>query len=290
MPRIEIANPQVLTETDFRMLSDFSVKIDASGLNAMLAASTIYNKRTPSVAANTAALVVARFAWSKMPVTTIARIDSDLSVDVTPVLSTRGLRKGLPLKSGKTNVAVPERGLAAMISVARMHPSSKYSQLTGNRWPVPIPQTTGIPAFWAAVQVIAQRMVKARHSSIKFLQSCWIPAIRIMERYSAPGSIRGRYAAAGPPTNGDFVPDSGSAIPARDGEIIAVAEIINAAGVTGSTDELNVKHNEALWRYGAPALQEAIDDEAMNVMRYVNDQEFKKAFAPLQSKGVSVRL
>jgi hypothetical protein len=272
------------------MISGLSVTIDASGLNAAIAAAQVYSKRTPAVAVNTAAYVVAKFAWSKMPVTNIGRIDSELGVIVTPIVPTMGVRKGstnITMSWGIRGESSP-RSLAMMIAIARMHPGSKYSQLTGNYWPVEKPATKGVIAFLNFMEQVAERMVKARHSSTHFIQSCWIPAIRDMEPFADRSAVRGRAAAAGPRGSDKFVPDSGSGVPATEGAIYAVAEITNAAGVKGHNDVLDRKHNEALWLYGGPALQEAMDDEARNVMEYVNDHEFERAFGPLRAKGFVV--
>ena len=265
------------------MISGLSVTFDMSGLNTAIAAAEVYSKRTPAIAVNTAAYVVAKFAWSKMPVTDIGRIDSELGVIVTPIVPTVGVRKG------ETNITMrSSKSRAMMIAISRMHPGSKYSRLTGNYWPVEKPDTKGVIAFLNFMEQVAERMVRARHSSTHFLQSCWIPAIRALEPFADRSAVRGRAASAGPRGNDKFVPDSGSAVPAVEGAIYAVAEITNAAGVSGSNDVLNRKHNVALWLYGAPALQSAIDDEAFHQMEYVNEHEFQRAFGPLRAKGFVV--
>ena len=115
-------------------------------------------------------------------------IDSDMQVTVTPIVSAGS--------KGQTNITSNvEKTRAMMIVVARMHPNSKYSMETGNRWPVAIPMSgLGVSRgsgfgpfmpspldrmaaklnFWNFVEQVAERMVKARHSSTGFLKKSWI--------------------------------------------------------------------------------------------------------------------
>ena len=246
-----------------------SVVADTSQLEReVFPALLAYGRRTVREQCVTSATFIAFRAQAATPAVDMETIDEELDVDVTPVLATRGKRKGLPLKSGKTNVEVPEMGLAAMIVVARMHPGSTFSRLTGNRWPVAMPDTHGHSEFWSAVQIIAQRMVKARHSSTHFLKTGWTPAIRIgmgseFYRYNPAFGYR-RQAAA--------LPNSGPG-DLKSGNVEAFGTmVIELSGddcvVTGSNDVggegnevLAKKHRDALIEHGLPALEEAIAQE-----------------------------
>lgn len=222
-------------------------------------------------------------------------------MDVTPVIGKRG--RPLSMKYAKNRLysanltpsgagAFKNVPLSWLLISARALQTSEYNIGTSWHWLIgggihPL-KGHAVSEFASIMQAIISRMVKARHSSTHFLQSCWIPAIRALEPFADRSAVRGRAASAGPRSNEKFVPDSGSAIPAVEGVLYAVAEIINAAGMKGYGDALDRKHNEALWLYGGPALQEAIDDEARNTMQYVNDHEFDRAFGPLRAKGFLV--
>ena len=69
-----------------------SVRFDTSGLVQMLHVGRAYSRRTPAVAITTAAYVVATFAYSKMPVVEIPRMDAELQVTTAPARRTKSGR------------------------------------------------------------------------------------------------------------------------------------------------------------------------------------------------------
>lgn len=194
----------------------------------------------------------------------IGRIDASLDVSVSPGL----LKNGKLSKNKKRQrevVSVPEQGLAAMIVVARMHPNSDYSKSTGNRWPVAIPNTHGVAAFWSAVQMIAARMIKARHSSANFIKHGWVKSIRdafghIDFQHSA--KYRNADRAMGDQVNRlntTNLDDLGKFFVAGVGDSVSVTAENNVGDATGkSNDKLARKHHMAVLEYGLPALNESI--------------------------------
>lgn len=270
--------------------------LDTANLNRGLAIlQNGYTRRTPAEAVNSAAYVVAVFTLANMPAVAQSTIDTQLQVTTTPIVATSGVKKGSTNITGNV-----DRTRAMMIVVSRMHPNSAYSRETGNYWPVNRPDMTGVPkglrgiAFWNYVEQVAERMVRARHSSTAFLKSCWIPAIRTLEPMLAP-SLKARVAAyrseianARPGGSARTVPDAGWAKPARAGSTLAMAEIANAAGVGGRNAVLDEKHNEALWAVTPPILQRQIDNEARRVMELVSQQQLKLDSAKLAALGLYV--
>ena len=280
-------------------------RFDVSGLNkAVQTLLSGYTRRTPALAANTAAYVVAKLAWSKMPYVEPAKIDSELALEVVARTGVRG--KPLSMRNannrsyrvagnppvGSGGDPHPSVPLAWLIISARARRGSKYNISTSHHWMIgggkhPL-KGYKVSEFAKIISDRLTRMVKARHSSTKFLQSCWIPAIRTLEPFADKSAVRGRGAGVGPARTGGkkSINDAGWADPAKLGDLVAISTAANAAGLRGYGEALNRKHNEALWRYGAPALQRAIDDEAENIMRHVAEQEMLKAKKSLAGHGV----
>ena len=263
-----------------------TANIDVSVLERAIPDIVAFGRRTMIEQCVTSAAIICVDAQKRTAAVAIGVIDAELAVDVTPVLVKRGKRKGLPLKSGKTNVAVPQRGLAAMIVVARMHPGSDYSLSTGNRWPVAKPQTKGTAAFWQAIQVIAQRMVKARHSSTHFLQHGWAEPIRRLlsdpNYYAGRSKFQSRQQSRVNPLNTLNQDRLGTAtVDLAGNECLVLAE--NAVG-EGGNDVLDRKHRIALIREGTIPLQEAVDAESRAIaaqsQKYF-DQGLKQNFGYL---------
>lgn len=268
------------------MPTRIAVRYDSSGLNPLLAAARTYSRRTPAVATNTAGYVVALTALSLTPAADIARIDAALGVTTTPKLSTRGARRGLPLRSGAKNFHVTEGAMATRIVLARMWKFSPYNRMTGHYWYInraTFSPGQGTSGFWKKVELTAIRMTKGRHSSIAFIKSAWLEPIRELAPLASKSATRGRGVR--PPSRSSHTPpDSGWAIAATEGEV-ATTEIANAIGTQGRNATLNRKHNLALHVYGGPPLQQAINIEARRTMEYIAREEARQSFSPLRSRG-----
>ncbi len=261
-------------------------KMNTTNLTRGIAIARKYSKRAPAVAVNTAAFFIARQARVDTPVTSIGRIDNELGVIATPILSTRGKRAGLPLRSGRksiaANLAVTAGGgafaavpLTWLLISARAKPGSNFNKLTADRWKLPQHPLKGhrVSEFAAIMAAAVQRMTSARHSGTSFFASAWIPVIRILEAFVAAKYRRG--AAQGPSAGGrrNVSDDHGRVQPALEGATRAICVISNMIGMSGRLGELDERRNAALLAVAGPALQSAIDKEYWKTMQYVAKQE-----------------
>ena len=217
------------------------------------------------------------------------KIDQNMSAVTTPVLSTRGARKGLPLRSGKNNVAVTEGGIATRIVLARMNPNSRYNRLTGSYWAInraTFSPGEGVAGFLRKVYNTAVRMVKARHSSTHYLKTGWISGIRMLQESGLISRSATRGLGVRPPAKrAKTIEDAGYAIAAREG-LTTRCEVGNRIGLGGSNAVLSEKHNRALHQYGGPALERAKVQEFDQTVTYVLKEMAKDTFAPAVSAGL----
>jgi hypothetical protein len=280
------------------MLAPQIIKIDTTSLNNAIAVAMKYSKRAPAIAVNVAAFFIARQARVDTPTTPIGRMDTELGVISTPVLSTRGKRKGLPLKSGKKNISVNKAvatvsgafggiPLSWLLISARAKSGSKYNQDTAGRFKIPVHPLKGhkVSEFASLMAAAVQRMVSSRHSSGSFLASGWIPVIEIMEK-----SVPSKYRRLAAPYSGQrkSSADHGTAEPAMQESTYAVATISNEIGMSGRLGVLDARRNAALLAIAGPILQSAIEKEYEKTMEYVIKQEFGDDKAQYQKNGVII--
>ena len=229
------------------------------------------------------------------PVVSQSTIDSDMQVTSTPILSTRGSRKGLPLKDGSTELEVPDMSAAMKIVIARMNPQSKYSLSTGNRWPVATQggwhamisgfgKAYGVENAFAmaldAIRPIAERMVRARHSSPGFLKHSWIDL-----RVSIVPFIKNKSVSSA-----TVITDYSEVEPAKEGYPLAVCRVSNTLGVGAkTTKELSEKYNQANHDIAEPRLRNAINREFQGKMEYADKQEWAKDEPELRTLGLLVQ-
>lgn len=266
-----------------------TMTVDISNLAAAIPRILAFGRRTMQDQCVTSVTFIALRAQKLTPAATVGRIDSDLEVDVSPVLSTRGKRKGLPLKSGKKTVAVKAGvrvPIGVLIVMARTNPNSKYSRLTGNRWPIlGMPSGPGSgPARGQFIAAQLQRMTMARHSSTNFLQTGWTPAIRAglaseFYRYNSAFGSR-RDARLTPNSMNKIAPDQlGTLIVAMTGDSVVVTATNDVGEPVGKSNAtLAEKHRKALIEYGGPALQQAVDEEAGGIAAEV-DRRLEEGWA-----------
>ena len=259
---------------------------DQSVFNEALRERVKWADRTMRESVVTAAGCIAAATKQNIPFVAIGRIDSDLNVDVVPIMSTRGKRIGKPLKSGRGTVTAKTEGvpLGVLIVMARGNPGSKYSKLTGNRWPLQLPG--GGPGYVKRlgkfVKNALQRMTMSRHSSPHFLQIGWNPAIR---QARAHPDFKLKYRTGGTPPFDKGVKWNSANDKALGGIIFdlgkddCVVTIENNIG-DQSNEVLGKKHNDALWEHSVGPLQAAFDSEAMGMQRYMesHDQEGNRLF------------
>ena len=204
-----------------------------------------YTKRALPDVLNKKALYIARGALRLTPSTPAGTIKSSLGQVVHR-------KSGVDVKTvnagavypGSQNSGAP---LAALIINARRRRS-------------------GDPGLYGGDMTRAiEELIAARSRSRSFLKSGWIPAIRalqplVKDSYGFQGA-NGRAVQVGSP--------KGSATPARAG-LQCKAIIENSASGPHET-------HEALIRYGQPALQEAFENDAASMLRFVADKQFEEA-------------
>lgn len=280
---------------------EVTCRVDVSNLMRAQTVLLRHSKRSPARCINSTAYhvikdVVESDNGEPFPVVSQSTIDSDMQVTSTPLLSTRGPRKGLALKSGASEIEVPDMSEAMTIVIARMNPNSKYSLSTGNRWPV---ETGGrgwrgmiqgfAKAYGAenafamavnAIRPIAERMVKARHSSTGFLKKSWID----LKVSILPFALGNTVSSAMVTT------DYSEVQPAKEGYTLAICKVSNTLGVGDkTTKELSEKYNEANHRIAEPRLRNAINREFDRKMTLASQQEWAKDEPELRALGLLVK-
>ncbi len=250
-----------------------------------------YGEKVPAEALNKTVLFVVRRAQKLTPAVSQSTIDSDLLVKVTSKLAVRGKNKGKPLKDGSTDLEMPDMNKAMLIVMARMNPNSPYSLMTGNRWPLPAMRPSDFGRAYGhenamrmfidnVLKPMAERMVRARHSSTHFLQASWTAIIRQLLPY-VPTNYRGGFDA------GIFPKTllTGEAVPAKAGGPIFFCKISDTLGMNPANEVLGNKYNEALHRKAGAALQEAINLEAVQKLELAAKQGWIDRSAALAMHG-----
>ena len=250
----------------------FSVKIDSSGLNRAIALARGYSRRTAALAANTASYFILKRVSVKTPKASQSAIDARLGVTATVRTTSlaSGKRFGTPLKRPRTTYGLtgnPSR--AEMMIVARMWPGSKTNKRENNRWAINRASFSsgGRKNFWSKVKAVALRMVKGKHSSIGFLKSAMIPAIRALEQHIDPKYRRG---------SGTIDPSAVKAArrsktpkawvqPAREK---AVTRCVTSIEIGVANSLLSPRHNAAMHQYVKPVLEQETKNEESNQYAY----------------------
>jgi len=242
--------------------------VDLSGLQQAIPLIVAGSRRTLMEQCVTSLAYIVKNTQEVTPAASLSRIDSQLGATSTPILASRGKNKGQPLKSGKSDVSVLSNSVASKIVLARMSPNSKYSKMTGNRWPVARPdfhgRTDSSSAFWGYVKGVAERMVKARHSSTHFLQAGWNPALRqLFSNSFFRGSKKG---SSGTENQLNSLPSDkfgGTALQTSLSDKFSVSAY-NSIGENGNS-VLGRKHRDALLKFGLPALEKGIARELSSI-------------------------
>jgi hypothetical protein len=259
-----------------------TMAMDTSGLSRAIPLAVANGRRTVEEQAVTSLGWIFYNAQKATGKVEISEIDSELSATSTPVLSTRGKRKGLPLKSGRRNITTTARTGAEMVVVARMHAAgiskttgkANYNQLTGSRWALPmIPKGTGTAGFWSQVAKMAQRMIKGRHSSTAFLKSGFTFAIRTCfsnplfqhsRKYRSTSSALSEIRSINIQNKRDVAKLGGFDISGVGSNSMMVTGENNVGESSGNT-VMDEKRRQALIIKAGPHLQQAIDNESVKL-------------------------
>jgi hypothetical protein len=276
-------------------------QVDATGFNRLVEAARVFNRRAPAMAANVAGYYVARqarYETHKISVP-LARIDSELSVEVTPRISARTGKAVSRNTKNPNNVRALLGGrsyvktipFSVLIIGARANPYSEYNKRTGQRWALAQHPFKGKlrKDFKDIMAGYVKRMVNRRHSGSGFLQSGWIACIIGGEMSGAIPSKYRRGGGGGPPPleNKRATRDLGGFTPAVEGELVATCTIENRVGMAGGKGILDQRRNEALWKSGEPALVYAIAVQAERTYAYIIKEE---ALAGLKGNRVVVEV
>lgn len=270
------------------MMAPVYCSVDTRNLVGALNVLRQYSRQEPSESLHRAVAFTIKDAKDHTPFTEISQIDTDLSVQTTPVLSTRGKRKGLPLKSGKSNVAVTEGGLATKIVLARLHRYSNYNLLTDQKYALDkasFSPGAGEAGFWAKVEQVAQRMAKSRHSSTHFFQVSWNAVLAALAPF-VPSSYRGAVLTW---SGGRQVPaELGYVSPARANDPQAVCVIENRLGMDDEFPTISAIRNMAAHRILEPVLQSSINNQYEKAMAQIAKQRLLDRRPSLAVYGVKV--
>ena len=251
------------------MQPKITIKLDTRGLNASLTALAEKSRRLPSFLVNSSCKRIAWDASQMMPVVPVSQIESEMEATVTPGILKSGARSTAK-KRAREEVSLPTggRGVAAMIVVASMHPGSKYNLWTGNVFQRAMIKTQGRAAFWTAIDLIAQRMVKARFSSSGFFKTAAMAVWTIFQ----PATSRNPAVSLAAQTGFDALPGAGN-VSKRIGKI-AGGVVATGTGpvarasfwVAATEPESKGSKPKALYTIAQPVWERAIAAESARVM------------------------
>ena len=254
--------------------------VDTSNLTKSMRLFAQFGKTAPALMVNRTALNVIVAAKNATPFVKMGTIDSDLNVMTGAGLTRRGRvskdrkrqhEEVIFMNRTPTLNDVSAQNTAQRIVLARMHPSSEYSRITGNRWPITMPEggfsrggggRDSSSLFWKFVKNAAERMVKARHSSTHFLKASWIPIIMKLKA-ATPGTVGSLEVGA---MTGKVL-RTGEVVPAMPGTNLAVCKVYNTLGMENSNKTLGEKYNKAAHDILDPILQTAINNEYESKMQ-----------------------
>lgn len=261
----------------------FISQIDTTGLNAALSAASVFAKRTPSVAVNTAMFFVMRGTVREVPKVSVQTINSELGVQVNPVFNKNGRvsknkRRKYETATFNSGISVkPPIPFVALLISARAKRNSRYNQLTGGRYALAQHPLKGInPRNTSLVKSImdafARRMSSGRRSSIAFMASGILPVIRGLEANIEPRYRRGapQLDAQARIAYGKSSEDKGAVTVAREGSnyVFCLAELL--IGMKGKNAKA---HNEAMFVVIGPVLRRQVNIEAEKTFKKVAEWE-----------------
>lgn len=207
------------------------------------------------------------------PFTSLSTIDQEMEVTVTPIVSAGN--------NGKTNITSNKKTpfgltMAQKIVLARMNPNSAYNIATSGRWKIPYQNLRGIGGFYK-LEEMAERMIRARHSSTHFLQAGWKSVIQKIKDTGARFSGSSVDALDESTMNTLSVERLGDMTRKGIGTSEQSITIANLIGTEASDyPNLAQEHNDALLSHGTPALQRAVDEQAQDMRDHylpkVNDE------------------
>lgn len=245
-------------------LVQIRMKFNNAGMAASLRALRDKSRKVPSFLVNRSCRKIARLTMATMPVVLPSRMDAELQATMSPAILESGKRSTAKSRQREV-VNLPQRSAAAMIVIASMHPGSKYNIRTGNvferKMLPPSGAMQGAWRFWQEIDVIAERMVKARHSSSGFFRLC---AEVVFWMFSA-ATDKNPVISSAALTGFDALPGTGNVsknIGKLAGGTVATGDRNNARAtfwVTATEPDTKGKPGGAIYRVAQPVWQRAVD-------------------------------
>jgi hypothetical protein len=270
----------------FRMLPPIYTNLNTRNLEMAMLVLRKYSRTAPGEALPRTVAFIVKDAKEHTPFTEMGRIDTELQVDTTPVISSR---TGKPLKSGRKSYSVTEGGLATKIVLARMRPYSNYNVLTDRKYALDqanFSPGAGEAGFWAQVEAVAQRMVASRHSSTHFFQVSWNAVLASLVPF-VPDKYRGAVATWSGKGR-KVVGDLGAATMGGIGTTFATCVIENRVGMDDEFPTISAIRNMEAHRILEPVLQDSIDSEFQSAMSEIGRRGLLETSPQLAGLGVLV--
>ena len=248
-------------------------------------------KTAPTESLPRAVAFVVKDAKDRTPVTPVSRIDTELQVKTTPILVTRGSRTGVPRKDKKSTIEVGDRDtLAIKIQLARLNPYSNYNILTDRRYALSRSSFSpgmGAGGFWSKLQIVAQRMVKRRHSSSGFFKISWNAVLGALAPL-VPSQYRGAVETWSGKEGRKVSASLGSAqMSGKDTSRVSI-KIDNLVGMDPKYPTISEIRNMEAHRTLGPALQRAIDANFIKQMDLIAKKGWRDKAPQLRGLGVMV--
>jgi hypothetical protein len=274
-------------------MADMDFHLDTTALDRAMDLANEWSSSAPAyLVARTAQRIVSK-TIKYTPSVSVGTIDAELDVAYAPGKTpggklSRQVSKARLLPGKDQNTERQDEPLAYLIQLARMAPGSNYNRLTNNRWRLPggFTMLKGLDSVdrTAVLQQLAERMIKARHSSTHFLVSGWASAAKKL--YNLLGSyIRGDSEA--PPLEDGFSDKTVSPKPNMSdlryssGQEVAQVVVSNMIGmVDSSVNGSNAdNYNKALLLHGIQPLQRAMDEVAEEMKEHYMAKDMKEMAA-----------
>lgn len=227
-----------------------------------------YSRTMPSEALAKSVAFVVKDAKARTAYVPPDRIDTELAVQVTPVIGARG--KPLSTKYAKNRVynangtgsggnPYPEVPLAWLMIGARANVGSKFNASTSGRWAIagghPF-KGHSVSEFAGIMSQLVSRMVKSRRSSTHFFEQSWNAVLTALAPF-VPARYQAYFQGAAGRTG--MPNEIGKADMAGRGTLAPSLRIENRLGMDGEFPNLDAQRNAAAHRILEPALQAAID-------------------------------
>lgn len=256
------------------------------------------SKTLPGEALARAVGFVVKDARDHTPFVTMGKIDTELAVEVIPMIGARGK----PLKNKKfyktsglgqrrSPDAHPSVPLTWLIIGARAKPGSNYNQITGGRWQIsgghPF-KGHSVSEFGSIMAKYIDKMVKGRHSGTHFFQASWGPVLAALAPL-VPQKYKDYFSRiAGKKAFKETRIDIGTAQLTGAGTTQATLKIENRVGMSGEYPGYDQQVNAAAHRVLEPVLQRAIDANYIQQMQEAGRRGLLDSGPALRSMGFNV--